>query len=145
MFNGSLKATKDIDRADLFNDYFHSVFTKSNFTLPVHDVSNDVVHPSISNLLITDSDVYEVLASLDISKAKGLDGIGPSVLKCSALGTSTCLNIFSSAKVPQGLLLLARCYMSSLGQTLLDIHSSTVSLVCGTIYHQLTLHYYLLP
>ena len=54
MFNGSLKATKDFDRAALFNDYFHSVFTKSDFTLPVHDVSDDVVH---RNLLITDSDV----------------------------------------------------------------------------------------
>ena len=81
MVNGSLTATKDIDRAALFNDYFHSVFTKSDFTFPVHDVFDDVVHPSISNLLITDSDVYEVLSGLDISKAKGLDGIGPCVLK----------------------------------------------------------------
>ena len=41
--------------------------------------------PSICNIDICESDVYKVLYGLDATKAKGLDGIGPSVLKHCAL------------------------------------------------------------
>ena len=38
-----------------------------------------------TNIVISDTDVYSVLASFDPSKSSGIDGIGPKVLKHSAL------------------------------------------------------------
>ena len=81
VFHGSLSASSDSEKANIFNSYFHSVFTDSSFELP----ALPVVHPSMSTVDFSDSDVFEVLSGLDTSKAKGLDGIGPSVSKFGAL------------------------------------------------------------
>ena len=77
-------ASASKDKANLFNNYFHSVFTVSNFSLPPWDELPEV-DPSICNMDLCESDVYKVLYGLDATKAKGLDGIGPSVLKHCAL------------------------------------------------------------
>ena len=77
----SATVTTDADKAALFNQYFHSVFTTSSSTLP------DVGYPSIDSLQsidISETDVYNVLISLDPNKALSIDGIGPKILKnCS--------------------------------------------------------------
>ena len=80
MYHGSTNATSDEDRANLFNKYFYSVFTHSTFTLPpVSDLP--ILDSSITSVVISVSEIYEILSSLDTSKAMGLDGIGPNVLK----------------------------------------------------------------
>ena len=85
--SGSLTASSDVDKANLFNQYFHSVFTRSNYSLPsLQDPSADDVF--INEITISESDVYEALATLDPNKAMGIDGIGPNVLKFCA--TSLC-------------------------------------------------------
>lgn len=81
VYLGSQSASSASDKANFFNTYFHSVFTDSTFEIP----ELPVVNPSISNIQINDSEVYDVLTSLDTTKAQGLDGIGPSVLKFGAL------------------------------------------------------------
>ena len=70
-------------KANLFNDYFHSVFTKSNFTLPSID---HLPSPSnqLSSLSIDSNEVYEALTSLDPNKSTGCDDISPLLLKLSA-------------------------------------------------------------
>lgn len=73
-------ASNDQEKATLFNTYFHSVFTTSSFKLPPDDLMPTAVR-ECADLLITE----QVLASLDPSKAMGLDGLGPRLLKFCAL------------------------------------------------------------
>ena len=70
-----------MDKALLFNEYFHSVFTTSTFELPP---ACDRPKPvsCLSDLTITTTQVYQGLSSL---KAMGCDGIGPKLLKHCAL------------------------------------------------------------
>ena len=81
---GSVSASNNLDKATLFNKYFHSVFTTSSFTLPPPDLM-PVSDPNCSELTISEEDVFNILSSLDQSKAMGLDGIGPRILKSCAL------------------------------------------------------------
>ena len=77
-------AISDQDKASLFNQYFHSVFTSSLFHLPP---MSELAKPqtSISEIQFSELDVYDALSSLDVSKAIGCDGISPKLLKHCAL------------------------------------------------------------
>ena len=66
--------------ATLFNDFFHSVFTSSDFILPSHSFPAPSF-PCISELSLDPSEVYTILAQLDITKAMGCDNLHPSVFK----------------------------------------------------------------
>ena len=71
-----LSAETDVEKADLFNSYFHSIFTRSSFRCPnSHLLPN--IHPKLSDISISEEEVYQALTSLDPSKAAGCDGIGP--------------------------------------------------------------------
>ena len=87
----NINAVSDNEKATLFNQYFHSVFTSSNFWLP------EVPRPDhfIDAITITESDVYHALLSLDPSKAMGCDGISPKLLKHCALPLTPALSILS--------------------------------------------------
>ena len=66
-------AASDLDKASLFNKYFHSVFTRSSFQLP--PIGELETPPSsLSDISISELDVFRALRSLDVSKAKGCDG-----------------------------------------------------------------------
>ena len=75
----STSATSDLEEA-----YFHSVFTKSSFTLPP---TNALPTPqnTCSNIVITEDEVFQELHSPDPSKAAGCDKIGSKLLKHCAL------------------------------------------------------------
>ena len=82
-FNGT-KVVSDQDKATLFNRYFHSVFTHSTFSLPsICDLPKP--HSILSDISITQDDVFQALTSLDPSKASGCDGIGSKLLKNCAV------------------------------------------------------------
>ena len=70
--------------ANLFNTFFNSTFTSSNYTLPAFDAlpspSNQLHHIDISSL-----DVYKALSDLDPTKAFGCDNVHPRVLKHCAV------------------------------------------------------------
>ena len=73
-------ATSDTDKAELFNTFFHSVFTNSSFSLP--DMSTLPLPPScLCNISFTDSEVFDAVSSLDPTKSSGCDGIGSKLLK----------------------------------------------------------------
>ena len=76
-------ATYDHEKASLFNAYFHSVFTHSSFVLPpIDDLPTPVL--TLSDIFVTELDVFTALSSLNPTKAGGIDGIGPRVLKFCA-------------------------------------------------------------
>ena len=75
-------ADSDIDKANMFNDYFYSVFTQAatNQSFPIDNSSH------LLNISITEEDVYNALINLDTSTAMGPDGIPPIVLsKCASV------------------------------------------------------------
>ena len=82
-------------KANLFNDYFASVFGPSEAAIGDQTVNCDVIDMSIdclSDITICVNDVYQVLSKLDTSKAVGPDKLSPLVLKtCSSvLSESLC-------------------------------------------------------
>ena len=96
----SSTATSDQDRSTLFNTYFCSVFTHSSYLLPpVEDIP--VPDSSLSSFLVSEDDVYRVLSSLDTTKAVGLDGIGPKVLRFCAPALSTVLHHLFNCSLSQ--------------------------------------------
>ena len=70
-------AVSDFHKACLFNKYFHSIFTRSSFQLPP---SSELLTPQsyLSEIEISELDVYNALISLDSS---GCDGISAKILK----------------------------------------------------------------
>jgi len=84
----------DFERACLFNEYFHSIFTQSS----------PVITPRIAlstsdlfiGIFISEQDVYTVLSTLDTSKATGIDGIGSLILKsCAAFLSKLLQHLFT--------------------------------------------------
>ena len=74
--------SNDAQNANLFNKFFHSIFTRSS-TNSIDLISD--MPSSLTELDFTQYDVYNILVSLDTSKAVGIDGIGPRILKSCAL------------------------------------------------------------
>ena len=74
----------DLDKATLFNNYFHSVFSISTYDLPPENLI-PIPDSVVNRITITDMDVCEALVSLYPTKSPGHDLIGPNILKCGAL------------------------------------------------------------
>lgn len=75
--------TSSYVKASLFNSFFNSVFTVSNFVLPSPE---HLPTPSsqLSSITINSSDVFKALATLNPSKTPGIDNIHPLILKICA-------------------------------------------------------------
>ena len=80
MTDGITIVTSDLDIANCFNKYFYSVFTKSNYTDPSEDTSPSFA-PDIDNIFFSITDVFNILSTLNTSKAMGIDYISPKLLK----------------------------------------------------------------
>lgn len=75
-----MTGTTDLEKASLFNSYFHSVFTRSTYNIPP---LNQLPTPTtvLSEVGLSELDVFEALLSLEVSKSAGIDGISPRILK----------------------------------------------------------------
>ena len=73
-------ATTDLEKATLFNQYFHSVFTQSILFAFLQQALLQI-QSCINDVSISESEVYTALSSLNPSKYTGPDGIGPKILK----------------------------------------------------------------
>ena len=62
--------------------YFHSVFHEPSDVPNVDELPK--IRGSLQTIVITISDVYEALISLDIDKSSGIDEISPRVLQSCA-------------------------------------------------------------
>ena len=77
-------ANLDIDKANLYNKYFYSVFSQSTYSLP--PVSQMPFTSAQLNFVeISEEEVYLTLTNLDPHKAFGFDCISPAVLKHCAI------------------------------------------------------------
>ena len=79
----STQAVTDAEKANLLNNYFSSILTCSSFYLPSPSTI-PVPQEILSNIDISVSDVYTALASIDNTKAMGIDKTHPRILKMSA-------------------------------------------------------------
>jgi len=97
-------ANSNISRANLFNQYFYSVFTPPSTTLRHTNITS---HPNeINSLVFTEEEVFSVLSQLDPNKATGIDSISPKILKyCAASLTHPLCHLFNlslaSGVIPQ--------------------------------------------
>ena len=78
-------ATTDFDKASLFNSFFESVYSQPNFPIDVNNFQPCTQKGTLDIINITDMDVYTALINLYTTKACGIDGIGPKVLRFCAL------------------------------------------------------------
>ena len=86
-------ATSPLDKANLFNQYFHSVYAPYSSTSDISSNLDSSSIPTISTILVQEEEVFNILSSLDPSKAMGADQIGPKVVMrswrdCSRKDTS---------------------------------------------------------
>ena len=74
----SQTAKDNYDKANLFNNFFHSIFNNSN-SLNINTTSETT--QCITRINFTEQAVFTVLVNLNPTKATGIDGIGHHVLK----------------------------------------------------------------
>ena len=99
----NILATTDFEKTSLFNLYFHSVFTKSAFHLPQLN-ELDLPESFICDVNISESNVFKIQQSLDVSKAMGCDGISPKLLKQCSLSLYRPLHYLFSLSLSQSYL-----------------------------------------
>ena len=75
--------TDSRDKANLLNSFFHSVFSPAQATITTSNLplSSDT---ALSNIQLTENEVFKALDGLDPSKACGPDGIPGKLLKMTA-------------------------------------------------------------
>ena len=78
---GHTTAAAECEKVDLLNSFFHSCFNKSH--APIAPLKDLHFAPS-AEYLCTEEEVFDLLASLDVSKASGPDGISARMLKYTA-------------------------------------------------------------
>ena len=78
--DGQNDVTDAADKAKMFNDYFHSVFStpKTGIALPAVSVKSDNM---LANIAFSEIDVINVLKGLDVNKGSGPDDIPLKVLR----------------------------------------------------------------
>lgn len=88
------------DKAEIFNQYFHSVLTDPSE--PSIEESLPVLHDTLSTITFEHENTYKALASIDPSKAMGIDEISPKVLKYCASALSEPVHHLFQSSINQG-------------------------------------------
>ena len=80
---GDLSASLSYDKANLFNSFFHSVMTNSDYCLPsFFDLPAPLTQ--LHHITISSDDVHRKLVHLDASKAPSIDDLHPAIVKLCA-------------------------------------------------------------
>ena len=100
----SSPVTSSLDKANLFNNYFQSVFNKdTNEPPPPGSHSTVNVHKHLSHITIDSSEIKSILANLNPSKSPGPDGIPARLLKETAPQLCNSLTILFNKSLNEGL------------------------------------------
>ena len=142
-------AENDREKANLFNSYFHSIFTKSSFQSPNATLLPNT-NSTICEISITEDEVFQALTSLDPSKAAGPDGIGPKLLKHCALALYQplhhlfCLSI-SQFYIPQEwrLHLIKPIHKSGDSSHVQNYRPISLLCVCSKVLERIVFHHIL--
>ena len=96
MFYNNKQASTDSEKAQLFNDYFYSVFSSSD--QPINNFDTTPSSDTLHDIVISHTDVFDILTSLDTSKASGIDNISPKIFKyCAAPLLQVICHLFSTS------------------------------------------------
>ena len=96
-------ADTDFTKAELFNKYFFSVFTKSNCSEPNPDELNSMDN-SLDPIHFTVSDVFQALVKLNPNKAGGIDNITPTILRNCASALAAPLHHLFITSINNGII-----------------------------------------
>ena len=103
VFLDSQSASFDISRAELFNTFFHSIYTVSSFSLPSVD-NHAATLPTISNVSFSEVEVLHAQSALDPTKSMGTDRIGPRLLRSCSLSLYIPLHHLFSVIITSGII-----------------------------------------
>ena len=96
-------ASKDSDKATMLNQYFSECFNTAQAPLSSSDrVNFEGSNQCPVNLMCTEEEVLEMLASLDASKASGPDGISAKMLKGTAYSITPSLTKLFNLSISTG-------------------------------------------
>ena len=87
-------AYTDLQKAQMFNNYFYSVFSGTP-SIPDTQPSD---HLAIHDIRFFDTDVLYLLASFDTSKACGIDNLSPKIFKFCMCFTTASSNLLFISK-----------------------------------------------
>ena len=79
------------EKADALNSFFVTCFNHSSPQLSSHNIPEVTTRDCPSELLCKVEDVFEMLCTLDLSKASGPDGISGRMLKNTACSIAPAL------------------------------------------------------
>ena len=100
--NSSSPTTSDLQTAEAFNQYFHSVFSTSDYVLPSIDkLPTPPLPPHKSHTLeVQPHEVCSVIDSLRINRSYGCDDISPDLIKlCAKPLLSALTQLFSQCLI----------------------------------------------
>ena len=99
--NGKVLYTSDQQKADVLNKFFHSCF---NTALPLLCPNTTKLEPSDcpENLLCSEQEVMDIIASLDVFKASGPDQISVRMIKGTASSIAPVLAQFFNVSIKSG-------------------------------------------
>ena len=103
VFLDSQSASSDISRAELFNTFFHSIYTVSSFSLPSVD-NHAATLPTLSNISFSEVEVLHALSALDPTKSMGTNRIGPRLLRSCSLALYIPLHHLFSVSITRGII-----------------------------------------
>ena len=75
--NSNILVTSDVDKANLLNQYFESIFTHDNGITPPFPFRIGNNNPGISDITITPAIIKRILTKLKTNSAAGPDGLPP--------------------------------------------------------------------
>ena len=103
----SMVAHADVDKANLLNSFFCSCFNRSHPPIQLQTNPADSTSGPIEDLLCSESEVCDMLAALDITKASGPDGISTRMLKYTAPNIAPSLTKLFNLSISTGNIPLA--------------------------------------
>ena len=127
----NVTAIKNSDKATMLNQYFSECFNKAQPPLSCGDsINNEGMNECPEDFLCTEEEVFDMLASLDVSKANGPDGISAKMLKGTAHSITPSLTKLFNISISTGLFpeawkvsstgtkMYPRCHLESSGSKL---------------------------